>query len=333
MNAVWRVCLALGLGIGITSCSNDFEITEGVADIPVVYGLLSSSDTALYIRVEKAFVDENTSAITLAKDPENLYYKDIQVEISNGQKTFTLQRVDGNLEGYPRKAGAFASSPNYLYKIKQGAGFIIEGQKTYSLTIKKTDGSIIASAQAVALRPLANLDITNPNASALLSFGYNTDFTVGFRSSPLAYTHDISLVFEYTEEKNGTFSDKTIEWPLVSNYEENVNDLVINYRIKGRAFYEFLKSNLTADPAVNRFMRRGSIKISSGGEDIAKYTSILKANTGITSSGEIPSYTNITNGVGLFSSKTTFVRQNIGFANQTLDSLKNGTITKSLNFR
>lgn len=103
------------------SCSNDFELTEGAVDTPIVYGMISVGDTATYIRVERAFVDENTSALVLSKDPAQLYYNDITVKIRHikTSKDYTLKRVDGNLEGYQRDAGAFADAPNYLYKIKK----------------------------------------------------------------------------------------------------------------------------------------------------------------------------------------------------------------------
>ena len=69
-------------GIFYSFCSNDIDLTSEWKDIPVVYGLLSKSDTANYIRVEKAFIDNEKSALDLAQIPDSccfLRQKDFQL--------------------------------------------------------------------------------------------------------------------------------------------------------------------------------------------------------------------------------------------------------------
>src|SRR5688572_25735004 len=103
--------------IVFASCDNELIVTDEWKDIPVVWGLLNESDTAHYIRVEKAFLDPTTSALDIARIPDSLYYDNALVSlrrISTGQ-IFPLERVNGDLEGYPREGGVFAETPNYLY--------------------------------------------------------------------------------------------------------------------------------------------------------------------------------------------------------------------------
>ena len=45
------------------ACDNELNVIEPKQDIPVVYGFLNLADSAQYIRVERAFVDESTSAL------------------------------------------------------------------------------------------------------------------------------------------------------------------------------------------------------------------------------------------------------------------------------
>jgi hypothetical protein len=180
MSKIWvLILLTLVFHIVISSCSNDFELTEPETEIPVVYGMLSPSDTAIYIRVERAFIDSKTSALTLAKDISKLYFNDISVrlqQVTTG-KEFALQRVDGNSEGYKRSQGAFADAPNYLYKIRKSDITLIPGQQ-YKIKIIKNDGVVLSEATTTLLNPLKNEDVTSPNASALLSFQNNIDFRV-----------------------------------------------------------------------------------------------------------------------------------------------------------
>ena len=104
----------------IAACDNELELVSEYENIPITYGLLNRSDTAQYIRVEKAFVDPAKSALLLAQEPDSLYYEDLVVQLVNRSlnETYTLERVDGNLEGYPRDTGIFANSPNWMYKIR-----------------------------------------------------------------------------------------------------------------------------------------------------------------------------------------------------------------------
>ena len=71
--------------VSFFACSNEFTLTEKWKDIPVVYGFLDQKDTAHYVRVEKAFLDPLTSALTIAKNfPDSLYYKDAAVYLERG---------------------------------------------------------------------------------------------------------------------------------------------------------------------------------------------------------------------------------------------------------
>ncbi|MBL0026441.1 MAG: DUF4249 family protein [Saprospiraceae bacterium] len=153
------------------SCSNDFQLTEGQSDIPVIYGMLSPGDTATYIRVERAFIDENTSALTLAKDISRLYFDNPIVRIQHIKtgKVYTLSRVDGNLDGYKRASGAFADAPNYLYKIRKTDLSLIAGDQ-YKLIISKNDGIVLSEALTAALVPLKNEDLTSPGPHCFIIF-------------------------------------------------------------------------------------------------------------------------------------------------------------------
>jgi hypothetical protein len=331
MSKIWVLILfTLVFHIVISSCSNDFELTEPESEIPVVYGMLSPSDTAIYIRVERAFIDSKTSALTLAKDISKLYFNNLSVRIQQVTtgKEFTLQRVDGNSEGYKRSQGAFGDAPNYLYKIRKSDLTLIPGQQ-YKIKILKNDGFVLSEAMTTILNPLKNEDVTSPNPSALLSFQNNADFRVRWFGDNNAVIHNVKFTFFIKEEKDGKLSDKSVVWDVVTNTEKT--DITFN----GRSFYEFIQGALIdKNPGIKRYFQNASISITSGGKELKEYVTIGQANLGITSSGEIPRYTNLSNGaLGIFSSATSITRNNIGLTPITLDSLRRGQITKSLNFQ
>lgn len=327
---LFRPVILLFLSGFILSCSNDFDLTEPTKEIPVVYGLINAADTAQFIRVEKAFIDENIPGNQLALDPANLYFENIDVKLRHDPTGTELNmiRIDGTQAGFPRESGAFAQAPNYLYRLVTKTNPLIP-KDNYTLIIRKNDGEVLSTATTRVLSNYENTDVITPNANALLSFGYNTDFRIAWNSDENAVIHDIQLILNYTEERPSTpVTKKSVIWNLTRNYDRTI------YLTKGREFYEFLSRSLTAEPFVNRYFDNFTLIITSGGREIRDYISVGQANTGITSSGEIPVYSNLTNGgLGVFSSRSQFVRQNIGIAPASLDSLRNGTITKSLNFK
>lgn len=341
MRFLFQSVVVLLIVVFFSACSNEFQITEKATEIPVVYGILSAQDTATYIRVERAFIDESLPAATLAKNPDSLYFDNISVSLINtaNNTTSTLKRVDGNTEGYMRAQGTFADAPNYLYKIKRSE-LTLDKKVVYKLLVSKNDGKVLTESSTKVLSALddSNNDVNLPLISAPLSFSYNGDFKVSWYPDADAVIHDVIMTFNYDETKDGATEEKSVQWKLATNYTiqtGSAGSYILS--IKGRNFYQFLAGALEPNSATNqvsRIFKDASLKIISGGKPIKDYISIGLANIGITSSGEIPVYTNLSNDArGIFSSKTEYLRTGMILNKVTLDSLAGGIYTKNLNFK
>jgi len=327
-----KVCLILSV-IFLAACDNDLDVIETPKDIPVVYGFLSLSDTAQYIRVERAFVDEEISALELAQNPDSLYYADALVELvrnSTGER-FPLEMVDGNTEDYVRDNGAFAQAPNYLYKIKTEDADLAGGEE-YTLSIKRNETLPVIEAETTLLGPTEIKSPNNQNA-VILDFDYVDLNLYIWQASDPAAIHDLYFRFNYRErtpDTNGEFVQRSALWHVISNYREA--ETRVDVEVEGLGFYTFLRGAIPADPeAVRRFEDLDMIVVS-GGEEIAEFVTVGSANLGITSTQDVPVFSNIPEGRGIFSSSYTTVLENISLSNATIDSLKNGMITGELNF-
>lgn len=321
--------------LSLASCSNDFQLTEGEVNIPVVYGFLTPEDEFTYIRVEKAFIDEKISGNELALDPNNLYYNNISVSISNASNPdklpVLLSRIDGNEEGIVREEGAFASAPNYLYKVATSVLNLIPGDE-YTITIKDENDNLLTEATTYCLAPYISESLTTPSMNNDLSFSAIGNTSFRWITDRNAALHNLQIVFYYDEIKNGNNEEKQAVWNLGRNILSDDNR--VTFSIRGNEFYTFMANNLDKDPSIRRFFDRATINITSGGLEIREYLTVANANLGITSSGEIPTYSNLTNGaLGIFSSRTKFTREDIRLSRPTLDSLRNGSVTKELNFQ
>jgi hypothetical protein len=323
----WILGLLVAAAV-FTSCDNELVVTDNWKDIPVVWGLLSKSDTAHYIRVEKAFLDPTTSALEIAQRVDSLYYENATVSlrrVSSGQ-VFPLERVNGDLEGYPREGGVFASVPNYLFKIRANEINLVVGD-TYELLLDRNDGSPTVTANTIVLpKPV----LRNPTPGATVNFRRNTTFTFQWNEMPDAGIFDLLVDVYYRERSpatGGFYVPKTFEWVIARNLQDRES------KMDGSEFYTAMQAALEADIETTRIFDSFNIVVWCAGEELATFIEIAQANAGLTSTQDIPTFTNLSEGVGIFSSRNVSVNTGFTLSDQTLDSLRDGSITKDLNFQ
>ncbi|MBI1226846.1 MAG: hypothetical protein GC192_16550 [Bacteroidetes bacterium] len=327
--------LLLG-SVFIFSCSNDFDVNAKWKDIPITYGLLDISDTAHYIRVEKAYLDPKKDALELAKIPDSIYYNDAIVQLvrtSNGE-VFTLQKVDGNKWGFPREDGVFATEPNWLYRIDSNEIRLKAGEHI-QLRIDRGGGLPEVTSQAVILSPI-KLNNPPPQTSG---FGFTSNAVsktdVAWSAADSAYIFDVTLYVRYAEYLKTDPSqivEKTIVWPWARGLRRESNSNAFQVEKFGSEFYELMKNNIPVDANLKRVFLGIDVEIIAGGGYLEKYVNVSLANSGITASGEIPTYSNLSEGKGIFDSVNKYRRNGIGIQDKTRDSLKMGYLTKNLNF-
>ena len=333
MKKILVFCVLAGILALTNSCSNEVDLTTDWKDIHIVYGLLNRQDTAHYIRIQKAYLDPKANALDIAQNPDSLYYDEltVQVERLSNNDIIDLERVDGNLEGFVREEGVFSDEPNYLYKFKLGGNEKLAEGETYRLKINRGDDLPEVTADATIV---SDLRWTGPFEVGPLKIEYK-DFPVSWRSESDASFFDLKMLIHYKDdsEQQGVFTDKTLEWVIDKNIPKG-ESVQSKYDIPGEEFYIFIGSELEEDPNVTRFFTALDFVIIAGGEEIFEYINIGSANTGITSSQVIPTYTNLSEGLGVFSSRN--IEPYEGFSLQvqpSLDSLRFGIHTKDLNFQ
>ena len=102
----------------------------------------------------------------------------------------------------------------------------------------------------------------------------------------------------------------------------------------GIAFYEHMSAELVADPSVHRFLTGVDLFVRSGGQELFEFRKVIAANSGITSiGGDIPQYTNISEGLGILTSSNTTQSLDFNLFPDSLDSLRFGFLTEDLNFQ
>ncbi len=329
-----RSFLLLATLFFFSTCETDFELESEWADIPIVYAFIDQSDTAHYVRVEKAFLEPGGDANAIAQIPDSIYYDNIGViiEKTNSGTQFQLERVDGNAEGLPREDGPFAESPNILYKIR-AKDIDLDGGDPIRLILNRSDDLPVVTADTRVLTPL---ELRETSPSSPVNMGYDRNITFVWNAGEEAQIFDFRLRIHYLETEPGgnDFQPKTLEWVLDDDFlREDPGVDRVSFAFMGEQFYIFLGSALEADPAVRRVFEDFDVVVTGGGQELVDFVSIARANTGITSSQFTPTYTNVDGGLGVFTSRTEALREDLTLQPISLDSLREGIYTADLNFQ
>jgi hypothetical protein len=327
------------LALSITGCSEDFEVAAPYKDITLVYAMLDHGKTDHYIRIQKAFMDDQKSSIDMAKLPDSSYYADgvldVRIEelLPNGTVSGSdvLTRVNMADEGVTKDPGIFFTAPNYAYKyVKQ-----LNKNNRYRIVIKNTiTGDIDSSSTAII-----SSDTTQGNFYVLAFGDYNlAPFSIAF-SRTTAVSHRYRLPvniktpaktlegiirFAYWE-RDGMNPDvrKTVDFPFATAVVVN-NSAELS--VPNSAFYDFFREKLgVAAPNLQRFLDSNcQIFVYAGSEDFYDYQQITAAQLGGLTSNEIkPIYTNLKGSdvYGLFSTRALRYAPVIPIEALTYDSL------------
>ncbi len=331
----------------LAACSNDFDVTAPWKEIPVVYAILSAQDSLNYVRIEKAFLDPEKGADVVAKISDSIYYPadaiSVFLERVSTQGRVQLQRVDGNLEGIVREPGTFATSPNWLYKLVAPAGASLFPGEKYKLIIQRTDGQQDVTATTTIPAPFVFSVPSPSNIPPKINFATDKSTSVKWRSDVNGAYFNLTLNVKYREEAaNGTvLLRRTISWPAGKNIpRDNIVTNVggadfytTNFDLEGNDFFQLMSDSLAPISDRFRYFDGCDIILEGGGAEIAEYLSTVQANSGITGSEILTTYTNLSEGFGIFTSKSTSRLINLKIEGQTVDQMNDNPLTKLLNFR
>ncbi len=318
------------------ACTTDFEIADDWKEITVVYGLIDQSQTTNYIRISKAFLSEELSALEMASTADSLYYNANLVAklqeydgSGNFRKDIGIERLNGEDVGLLKEEGIFANSPNTLYK----TDYAFNEDYEYRLYIETPNGNLVTASTPI----IDDFRVSFPKEETKLNFLF--DVGVSWNPAQDGEIYSLAIHFKMEEERieNGerVRVPKTITWNLFSNFkkpDENFSSR-INYDIDSEDFFRFIATSLDADDDVllREFVRM-DFEFGVGSSEFKRFNDVKLAQFGITSSQTVLTYSNIENGLGLFSTRYNKTVNNVKLEGTTLDELACGEITGHLKF-
>jgi hypothetical protein len=306
MKYTLALILLLPLIMLINACETDFNVTADYKDITVVYGILSQNDTIHYLRINKAFLG-NGNALEYAQNPDSSTYgDDIEVtleEVLDGNTINTL--LFDTITLTDKDSGTFYY-PNHLVYTAKGT---LNSKATYNLIIRnKKNGNEVSSSTPL----VQDFSITKPvSGTKTLNFKKATTTSQKFewQSAMNGRRYQPVLYFYYKETSSpGDTIIRAVEWPLGSKRStsldggDNMSAEYLNADFYTMCRSQILYSDAATEQAVNgRVADRIELIFTVVADDLSTYLDVSEPATGVLM--EKPEYSNITNGIGIFSAR------------------------------
>ncbi len=317
--------------ITLFACENEVDLNADFEDTTVVYALINANADTQFIKINKAFLEDGANAIELAKDVDRLFYDSLDVKLISltNKDTISLNTIEK-----PKDAGVFSNEKNVLFFTTDQ----IVSSEDYKLSIiqpngKETSGTTKVLEEVIVSRPeirggeRVSLSFTRISTGGLEYIDY--EFIFNLRSTMASVT--AKMYFQYYELINGARVYKRVEIPIGNlKNSELKNDLFsINYR--GDRFYRAIAN--AVEPSASRkiveLQDNIILEVFAVDQVYQQYADINGPLDGLAQVR--PEFTNITNGIGLFASRS-LVSDFTFLSAPSRQELLNGPITGNIGF-
>ncbi|MDP3463494.1 MAG: hypothetical protein Q8S18_11950 [Bacteroidales bacterium] len=295
--------ICLSLSVSFLSCSTDVDIYAEYKDISIVYGMIEPESDTTWIKVTKAFLGPG-NALLIAQNPDSSQYsplpKVILKAVKNGvdQADIVLDTITINnkLAGdsifyFPQQTLFYTTKP-------------IDPTAVYTLVIEKENGQTVQSTTPV----VQNFGITFPTNR--INFQSTTTSQIRWVSAVNGKRYETKLQFHYKEllPGNPDTLNKIMTWNL--DMQKSVTTKggeTIEVIYTGEEFYQRLGNQLENILNVKRWAGPVDVIVACGADELSTYIDVNTPTNSIIQ--QLPEYTNIENGNGIFSSRRTIVKR------------------------
>lgn len=313
MKKILLVFLLVSSLFSFNRCSTDFDMYAEYKDITIVYGLADISDDTTWVKITKAYTGPG-NALLIAQNPDSSNYP-YKLGVSlvgkkNGNEldpvvfdTITIHNkaiTDTiiNDDGDTTILNPFYSPDQLVYYAKGS----LDDEAEYTLTIDKKDSQLIASTKIVN-----NFSVIKPVNRIV--FSTTADGRINWLSAVNGKRYEVSLMFNYSEYAPG-YSDtirESVYWFLgVENSKTTDGGETMESVYSGIDFFSLLESEIPDIPNVERWADDVDITIACGSQVLATYLDINAGSGSLLE--EVPIYSNIEGGSGVFASRHTILK-------------------------
>ena len=343
------------------SCETEIDVSVDSTAIPVVYGLVELPVFAFrtgryelpqidpcYIKLGKSYSGSQKPYLT-AKIIDSLYFKDANVKfeyycMGNIISETLLEKTTSII----KNPGIFSDDLNILYKTTPH--LVPARMDTVRLVIELADGKMITSAVPKRASPVLfspswkyqigrEISLYEEDPFEIIWYDFGGYYELDWKVNYTDYYHSGTQTQKSVNYRRSIVSERKVEfnylnWIEIYDWEShrwyNVTNgskkLTMIYHPEN--FYSFIKMNIEADSSIQyRRFNNIEFRIYNAEKVYDEYKKFGETRMDLNQN-----FTNINNGIGIFSCISSRVKSDIQLKKQSLDSLARGQYTRHLKF-
>jgi hypothetical protein len=290
-------------------------------------GLLNQADTIQFIRISKAFLSPGNELQYAKISDSSNYQTNLDVKLNEYLGNSLIRSIILHDTLITNKdSGIFYFPVQKLYYTNSQ----IYQDYTYKLWIHNPlDGNIIQGNTGLVHTFDLNLPGTFPGVNILPGKFTEVNWTSAIGGK--RYQITVRIHYIETKKENLAKSYHFLDWTPYAdiNSIDDKGGASMDYFLTGNDFYKYMGNNIPVDTTVERALGLCDFIFTVASEDLDSYMQISE----LTPILDIkPSFSNITNGIGLFASRFVQKFENYQFTQYTIDSVKTNQYTSKLGF-
>ncbi len=300
-----------------TNCSTEFELYEDYKDTSVVYCIADISDDTTWVKITRAYRGPD-NIIYSAKNPDSSNYPYKLDASLTGYKngvnleplpldTITIHNKEIADTVIDHNGDTIILNPFYAPdQLMYYAVGKLDMDAVYTLNINKANGENVSSTSPL----VHDFSIIKPERRII--FTQHTDGSIEWVTARNGARYYISTVFNYSEYVPGSGNTdtiyKSVDWfKRTLNAKSGIGGDIMKVIYSGAEFYSRLEAELPDIPNVERWAENVEIRIASGSQVLISY--IAMNSPGASISEEVPIYSNVDGGIGIFASRHTISKK------------------------
>jgi hypothetical protein len=309
-----------------SSCSNEIDINVASDPVPVVYCLLNPDVSEQYVRLGRSYLTDPLKPDEPPITDSTVWNLPVEVYIEEWRDGVPVNTFRFDPVTAPAKdSGYFPADNLRLYK----AGFIPKRLTEYHIYVHFPDDyRIVTGITEIPGKPDVYDPLDMPGRKINLQTG--VQYTLRWAPGEGRGIFQGQFEFVYVEEV-GTVSSLNqvilkLDPILALGEPIEITDI-----ISGNRFLNEMVKQVPFREAAQRNVVNVRFRLFKGGEELALQVSPELQQT--TLSGSLNEYTNLVNGIGLFSSVQQMSVNNLVLSNTTLNELAHSELTQALGFK
>ncbi|MFO7616256.1 MAG: hypothetical protein R6V75_03320 [Bacteroidales bacterium] len=309
----------------IQSCTERIDIYEAAKPVPIVYCLLNPEDSVQYIRIGRSYMAGYETAekpplpdSTVWNIPHEVYIEEYTDGIKETVYRFKPDTV------IKKDTGFFPVTGLSLYSTK----FRPVSGKAYHLYVFFPDLNLMAAASTIVHQAP---DIFDPIHLSLrkITFEPGLPYTIRWYAGFYTGVYQMTFRIHYRDSTAAGIEVNSADYSSGGYFDQHTQQM-LEYNMSGKGFYLAMVDNIPMRTGVVRSVISVEFIMVTGGTDLGfLYRTNIENGSNFSN---LSDYSNIGNGIGVFSSRILTREINLTLSNYTLDQLAHGEITHSLGF-